>query len=80
MLQSPRRENGAEAAVPGDVSARNSENRSKAPTRTTLNDLFDTLKKLEEEETFISSRQEKKNSWRMSSLYTSLQFTLFGIC
>ncbi|XP_041362383.1 centrosomal protein of 131 kDa-like isoform X2 [Gigantopelta aegis] len=58
--ESSPRENGAEAAL---VSARESENPGKSQTRTTLNDLFDTLKKLEEEETFVSARQEKKNSW-----------------
>ncbi|XP_071105625.1 centrosomal protein of 131 kDa-like [Haliotis cracherodii] len=36
---------------------------SQAATRSTLNDLFDTLKKLEEEENFVTPRAEKRTSW-----------------
>ena len=36
---------------------------SEALTKTTLDDLFDTLKKLEEEEQLATARPDKKNSW-----------------
>ena len=36
---------------------------TEANTRTTLEDLYSTLKKLEEEENFLSARTEKKHSW-----------------
>lgn len=36
---------------------------TEANTRTTLEDLYSTLKKLEEEENFLSARSEKKHSW-----------------
>ncbi|RUS74495.1 hypothetical protein EGW08_017746 [Elysia chlorotica] len=36
---------------------------TEANTRTTLEDLYSTLKKLEEEENFLSVRTEKKHSW-----------------
>ena len=38
---------------------------SESLTKTTLEDLFDTLKKLEEEEQLATARPDKKNSWRM---------------
>ncbi|XP_060605968.1 centrosomal protein of 131 kDa-like [Ruditapes philippinarum] len=36
---------------------------SEAATKTTLDDLFETLKKLEEEEQLASARPERKNAW-----------------
>ena len=38
---------------------------SESMTKTTLDDLFDTLKKLEEEEQLATARPDKKNSWCM---------------
>ena len=48
---------------------------SEALTKTTLDDLFDTLKKLEEEEQLATARPDKKNSWCM---YISI--TLLPTC
>ncbi|XP_076449494.1 centrosomal protein of 131 kDa-like isoform X2 [Babylonia areolata] len=39
------------------------ESATQTGTRTTLNDLYDTLRKLEEEEHFVTQRSEKKPSW-----------------
>ena len=36
---------------------------TEAHTTTTLEDLYSTLKKLEEEENFLTARSEKKQSW-----------------
>ena len=37
---------------------------SEAATKSTLNDLLETLKKLEEVEHFVAPKPEKKNAWR----------------
>jgi len=36
---------------------------SEAVTKTTLDDLFETLKKLEEDEQLATARPERKNAW-----------------
>ena len=56
ILQTASREEEKETNEPGDTA-------TQTGTRTTLNDLYDTLRKLEEEEHFPTQRSEKKMSW-----------------
>ncbi|KAJ8318528.1 hypothetical protein KUTeg_003619 [Tegillarca granosa] len=52
------------------------EHPSEAPSKSTLNDLLETLKKLEEEEHLVTPKPEKKNAWynsRMDELEKDLE-------
>ena len=52
---------------------------SESMTKTTLDDLFDTLKKLEEEEQLATARPDKKNSWCMYYMSHYARKSVFGV-
>lgn len=62
-IQSHLQDLGTPKASARDNDAASNVTGSEAVTKTTLDDLFETLKKLEEEEQLASARPERKNAW-----------------
>lgn len=62
-FQSHRHEGGSGKTSARDPDTGSNVAQSDAVTKTTLDDLFETLKKLEEEEQLASARPAKKNAW-----------------